>query len=362
MLSKLKNIFLYVLTGATVTTEVLLVAVAYSDRVNPVSHPVIACAGMVFPFILLFNVLLLITWAFLKWRKMWIPLLGFALSYPATRVYIPLHLSQEPPEGSIKLVSYNVACYSHDKKNQNPKSIILDYLRQQQADIVCLQEDINLGGGSNDSLLHLFPYNDTVHVSHSPSPIINALGIYTRFPIIRKERIPYESQANGSAAFFLQIGTDTVLVVNNHLESTRLTETDRQRYAEMIYGDMNRQDAKAETRMLLKKLSVAMEKRAVQAQAVHDYIDHHRQYPIIVCGDFNDTPISYVRRTIANGLTDCFVESGCGLGYSFTQKGFFIRIDQLMCSRHYRPYGCYIDNQIAASDHYPIVGWLARQE
>ena len=339
-----------------------MVLVAYSDRLNPVDHPVLACAGLVFPFFLIFNVMLLVTWVFLKWRKIWIPLLGFVLVYPAIRIYFPLHLYQDPPEGSIKVMSYNVASYYHNKKEQDPQKMIFDYLMQQRPDIACLQEDVNMKKEYQDSLAEFMPYYDTIHINRSSNPLINALGVHSRYPIIRKENITYETLANGSAAFYLKIGNDTVIVMNNHLESTHLSDSDRQRYTDMISGDMTSRDAQAETRMLVGKLGESMVKRAPQALAVHRYIEEHSNYPIIVCGDFNDTPISFVRRTIAKGLVDCYVESGRGPGFSYTQKGFFVRIDQMMCSRHYKPYKCFVDKSINASDHHPVVGWLQRIE
>jgi len=122
----------------------------------------------------------------------------------------------------------------------------------------------------------------------------------------------------------------------------------------MISGKMKRKEAKEESMMLIDKLGQASAKRAVGADAVHKYIEEHRQYPMIVCGDFNDNPISYSRRTIAKGLKDCFVETGKGLGLSFFQKGFFFRIDHIMCSDHFVPYNCKVDNKMDASDHYPI--------
>ena len=113
--------------------------------------------------------------------------------------------------------------------------------------------------------------------------------------------------------------------------------------------------------MLLGKVSKAMVKRSRQAEAVHHYIESHRRYPIIVCGDFNDTPISYVRRTIASGLTDCYVETGCGMGITFNQRGLSFRIDNIMCSSHFKPYGCYVDDEISVSDHNPVICWLEPQ-
>lgn len=356
-MSIIKNILLHVLMGATVTLTALMVLVGWSDRLNPVDHPILACAGMLYPFFLIANLVLLVVWIFVKWRRSWVSLAGLLLSYPATRTYIPLHLSSTPPQDCIKVISYNVDLYNLQECD-NPQVAIYSYLEQQNADIVCLQEDVSIKPDYLKEIAKIYPYNDTVHVTRPQLLSINAVGIHSRYPILKKERIWYESEANGSAAFFLQVEDDTVLVVNNHFETTHLNMADRERYRNMINGDMKRGEAHAETRMLLGKLSTAMVKRARQANAVHQYIERHRRYPIIVCGDFNDTPISYVRRTVAQGLTDCYVESGNGLGISYNQKGFYFRIDEIMCSDHFVPYNCHVDNKIKASDHFPIICWL----
>ena len=361
MLFKLKAIFLNVCLGASAAIGLLMVVVGYSDRIHPESHPTLACAGMIFPLLLAANVVALLLWVLFKWRKAWIQLAALLLAFPAIRVYLPLHLQGEPPEGSIKIISYNVACYGVKDHCDNPVDSIRRYLEQQDADIVCLQEDAPRRAANSICFEELYPYNDTVHVNRPGSPYINAIGVHTRYPILRKERLGYDAEANGSAAFYLLIDGDTVIVVNNHLESTHLTDNDRKEYTDIIYGDVDRRSASAGTRKLLGKVSAAMVKRSHQAELVHDYIVSHSQYPLIVCGDFNDTPISYVRRTVAKGLVDCYVESGCGLGFSYNRKGFFFRIDQLMCSHHFKPYNTYVDSHVAASDHYPVVGWLKRQ-
>ncbi|MDE6011388.1 MAG: AP endonuclease, partial [Prevotella sp.] len=72
-------------------------------------------------------------------------------------------------------------------------------------------------------------------------------------------------------------------------------------------------------------------------------------------------PISYTRCVVSQSLTDCFVESGCGLGLSFNQKGFNFRIDHIMCSQHFTPYNCTVDANMDASDHNPIICWLEKQ-
>lgn len=357
----IKHLLVNVFTGASATTALLMVAVAYSDRLHPADHPTLACAGMVFPFFLVANLIMLMLWFMISWRRSWIPLAGFLAAFPAIRIYFPLHFESELPQDCIKVLSYNVCGYAFPDVDEPPQKAIYDFLRKQDADIVCLQEDMIQDNSKVINYSALYPYNDTVHVSNPRLPLINSVGVHSRYPILRSERIDCDSRANGAAAFYLLVGHDTILLINSHLESTHLEASDRQRYHDMINGTMNREDAQAETRMLLGKLSVAMMKRAQQAEAVHHYIQSHSRYPVIVCGDFNDSPISYARRIVASGLTDCYVETGRGLGISYNQKGFYFRIDQLMCSRHFEPFNCHVDDKINASDHYPIIGWLRRK-
>ena len=37
-------------------------------------------------------------------------------------------------------------------------------------------------------------------------------------------------------------------------------------------------------------------------------------YPIIICGDFNDTPVSYAYQQLGDNMIDAFLESGNGIG------------------------------------------------
>ena len=79
---------------------------------------------------------------------------------------------------------------------------------------------------------------------------------------------------------------------------------------------------------------------------------------MIVCGDFNDTPLSYTHRVISNGLIDCFVETGNGPGVSYNRSKMYVRIDNILCTPDFKPYACKVDDSIKNSDHYPIMCWL----
>ena len=354
----IKKFIVSVLTIVALMVALLLLVVGYSDHVSPADHPLMGCVGMAMPIAIALNLGMLLLLLMICWRRAWIPLSAFVLAYVPIRTYIPLRFSSEPPAGCLKLVSYNVCTYGGNYRYDQALDTVTAYIMARQPDIVCIQEDVSAKFNPVEKWKDLMPYNDTVHVSPGIKEI-NVVGIHTRFPIVRKERIDYTAKANGSVAWFLLVEHDTVIVINNHLESTHLTKEQRQSYTDVVNGDTkDRKLVEEQAFDLIEKLTESMVLRAPQADIVHQYIEAHAPYPIIVCGDFNDTPISYARHTIAQGLTDCYAEAGCGLGLSYNQKGFHFRIDHIFCSQHFTPYKCVVDSEMDASDHYPMLCWL----
>ena len=346
------------IAGANVATVITMLLVGFSDRLNPADHPLLSTAGMAFPIFLLVNMAFLFFWLIFKWRMIWIPVVGFVCAYVPISIYMPINGKQEVPEGALKLVSYNVCTYGGNYKYENGFETVLKYLVEQKADIVCVQEDVDTWRRYvfREYQKH-WAYNDTMVIANNPQSF-NALGIHTRFPIIKRERIPYASVANGSAAWWLKVDGDTLIVVNNHFESCHLSSDDRAQYRQIIKGELPRDSMRSESKLLLIKLAEANAARSGQIRTVLRYVEEHSQYPIIVCGDFNDSPISYSRHTMGERLTDCFKETGRGIGLSYNQKAFSLRIDHIFCSQQLQPYNCKVDDKMDASDHYPILCWL----
>ena len=361
MLKKLKRFTLQMIAGASVATILLMLLVGYSDRLDPASYPRLANIGLTFPFFLIVNLGFLLFWLLFKKRWMLIPIAGLLVCYHPVRNYCPLNIPHsEATDSTLSLVCFNA--YNHQKlEDEVFRARVTDFLREQAADLVCLQE-FDLNKSERERMADLYPYRDTTRVVRGG----DMLTLLSRYPIIRKEHIPNVAhiltpEAHHSGAFYVAIGTDTVCVINIHLESTNLTVEERSDFKKMMKGDMQKEEAREESRKVVDRLAESTRVRAPQAESVAVYVDSllHSSASscrsVIVCGDFNDGPISYAHRTVGRNLVDCFRESGNGPAISYHANAFFVRIDHIFCSTDWTPSACHIERKIDFSDHFPLV-------
>lgn len=368
MLKQLKTATTRLVAGANIATIVVMLAVGYSDRVYPADHPTIACLGLGLPFLLLANLAFVILWAIFKKRMLLIPIIGYALCWQPMTTYMPWAIPSRIADDDVKVLSYNVECFGAKDLSDDDEIPVLDYIRNCNADIVCLQECSFLPGvrKSIERTMKMYEYRDTVELFKEGATSKNVLGIWSKHPIVSSRRIifPEGSTSAGTQVCRLLIDGDTVTVINNHLEYCHLDVEDREAYTVMLRGKMERDTMRLQSRLLIDRLGEAASIRCHQADSIAAIVRELKAKgePVILCGDFNDNPISYTHHTISEGLTDCYVSAGRGPGISYNRRGFFVRIDNIMCSEHFKPKRCFVDNNISASDHYPMVCWMQKRK
>lgn len=290
----------------------------------------------------------------------------FLAILPQFNSYLPLHRKQVLPEkGTIKVLSYNVMGFNNLQKDKNNQNRILNYIKSQNPDIVCLQEYAVSGNTKLvtqqdvDKALEGFKYKSIVRVGNKNS--YNKLACFSKYPILSYERIDYKSQFNGSIAYRIVVESDTILVVNNHFESNKITLEDKV-FVERLLQLEEQHDLIKETKGLLRKIVDASIIREKQAKAVVSYIDEAPERRVIVCGDFNDSPLSRTNKLFADiQLKSAFSTSGFGLGISYNQNMFYFRIDNILTNNNLKAYNCVVDNSIKDSDHYPIMCYIAKK-
>lgn len=344
----------YILLGGNVLVALLLMLSAYSPYFDPHTHPVWSCLGIFFPVLLIPNLLYLVFWLVAYRRYALFPVLVLLLCWGSIRTYFPINLfSDDAPEDAVKILSYNTRAFGLKARHTKEKSNdVLAYLQSCDADIICLQEYIwgnNLKKKDIDYALRDYKYRHYLPLGKG----LNGLGIYSRYLILSAIPIKYKSNRNGSVAYRVKVGKDTLLVINNHLESNKILKSDVETYQDMMDApDGNK--VFAGTRKLLHKMAEATAIRAAQADKLLEAVKEAKEKYVVVCGDFNDTPVSYTHRILHDELNDAFVESGNGLGLSYNQNRLYVRIDHILTSKNLKVHDCKVDDTTSASDHYPI--------
>lgn len=356
----LGNIAITAILAANIAFIIMLLGSAYSPWLHPTEHPVASCMGLAFPVFILANGCFLLFWLLIRcFKTALLPLAGYILCLPQLLLYIPVNPSSgKVPEDSFKLLSYNImGFYGEDKDNAES---IVDYLKASRADIICLQEYPADRTKQRDieNALKDYPYHRTDKVGTGGN---NRIACYSKLPILRAKRLDYKSDYNGSIMYELAWGKDTLTLISNHLESNKLTIADKEIYEDMLKAPQQAK-MKSGARLLIGKLAEASALRAPQADSIAKVIDQTKGRYTVVCGDFNDTPISYVHHTIGRNLNDAFGQSGCGLGISYNRNMFYFRIDHILTSKNLQTYRCTVDRSIKTSDHYPIWCHIARKK
>ena len=335
-----------ILLGVNVVTSLLLMLSGYSSYIHPVSHPIWACMGLTFGVFLLITLLFFLFWLVVYPRYTLCSILAIVVCWDPIQIFCPIHFSTgQAGEKSIKVLSYNTLAMG---SLSSDKYEVVNYLKESDADIICLQEFAFTHGLTKkkvDDLLNKYRYK---HYNAELN-----LACYSRFPILSSEKVNYKTLFNGSMAYRMKIYGDTVLVINNHLESNKLTGDDKAMYKNMVVHP-NKQIVKEGSKLLLTKIAEAGAMRAGQGEAIEEFVKKYKGLGVIVCGDFNDSPMSYVHRLLQEELTDAFYTAGNGLGFSYHLNGIYFRIDHIFVSPHYKVTLCKVDSSIKASDHYPI--------
>lgn len=344
----------YILLGINAVLALAFLFSAYSPYLNPQTYPIGSCAGLFFPLFLVLNLAFLLFWTVIYRKYALLPLLTLLIGWNSIRTYFPVNwFGSDAPEGAIKILSYNTRAFGERAPHAKEKpNAVLEYLQNSHADIICIQEYI-FGGKLKkkdiDYALRDYPYKHYYDLGKG----WNGLGCYSRYPILSAKPIEYKTNLNGSIAYYIKVKDDTLVVVNNHLESNKLLESDVEIYQDMV-NDPNRQNVSSGARVLLKKLAEASVIRSKQADALLETLKDLKGKKVVLCGDLNDSPISYTHHRLCEELKDAFVESGNGVGVSYNKNRLYFRIDHIFVSRNLSAYQCEVDNTISASDHYPI--------
>jgi endonuclease/exonuclease/phosphatase family metal-dependent hydrolase len=342
-----------------------LLLACLAPYVSPAVFWPLAFFGLAQPVFVLLNLIFLTWWIIRKRRQAFYSLAILLCSIPGDLKEFHVDFSGPVKSGNqFFVMSYNVKLFDlyNWTGNKQTRNKMFTMLKENPCGIVCLQEFFNQDSGAFrnlDSLKKLLQlpnahaeYTITLHKTDHWGVVT-----LTKYPIVNSGKIVFNNRNNNICIYTdMLINGDTVRVYNMHLQSISFGYADYKFIDQVASGE--EADSEVESsKNILRRMKRAYIKRARQAESIAEHIAAC-PYPVIVCGDFNDTPVSYSYKTISEGLEDAFLEKGSGFGKSFVNPLPVPRIDYILHSPKFRAIDFEIIREKNLSDHYPVVAKL----
>lgn len=349
----IKKIVFYLNLVAALSLLVAYLAV----HISPEKFTLPAFFGLAYPYILLLNILFILFWAVKLRKEVLISLVVIIIGINHLNNYIQFR-GDDNSDYTYSLLSYNLRLFNHYQGNEGSEKKVIEMINEKQPEIICLQEFYSEGGlvDIKRRFTSNLDGNYNLHLKSINRSGRRFYGIVTisSFPVINRGDIIHPNSSSLSIFTDIVIGSDTVRVYNNHLQSFRLRRIENS-FIQEISG-VYQSDIMKEFRSLSSTLKQGFVRRSIQAKVLREHIEKS-PFPVIVCGDFNDTPVSYSYRKIRKNLKDAFVEEGSGAGFTYRDKYPPNRIDYILYDPEINCSGFKID-RVKYSDHYPISAYF----
>ncbi len=363
-MNKFKKIFLGLAKFSNVIFAVLLLLASLAPFINPEKFWPVAILGLVFPFLLIVNILFILFWFFVKRKWSFVSAIVFLIALPQFFNTVAFHpgnkFNYQKKEGQLRILSWNVglmnytALDSNEAIRENQK--ILDEIKKSDADVVCLEEFFSAvipGNHYNilDSIsrtLH-YPYQYfSYDFPKFEGNFYSGNVIYSKYPIIDTAKHDFPKPFGGSLLQAkILFDKDTINIFTTRMQMMLF----HQEEYEALYKIKHLKDKDLSgSKDLVSKLKYGYQQRSLTLDIIHTQIKN-AQGPVFFMGDLNDVPTSFSYRTVKQNMNDAWLQKGFGLGRTYNQLSPTLRIDYLFYSKQIKIQQ-YKQIKSSGSDHY----------
>lgn len=363
---KKNNYILNFFLQANIISAICLFFSYCAHFVNPNNFIYISFFGLGFYLFLSINIAFVIFWLFFRKSNMLISLFVILLCWNRITANIQFNKSKIPENSKelLKVMTYNIRFfnYYHWENLSNIKTTdnILNLISNESPDIICFQEFFS----DNSKYFNLKKINSKYPAakfhyikSYWNNKDFFSMAIFSKYKIINSNNIFVSDKIRNFCIYSdILYKKDTIRIINIHLQSIRLDTSDYN-FLTKIKDKTNENKYLIQgSKKLIWKLKAGFQKRARESEII-SLVIKNSPYPVIVCGDFNDTPASYAYNKISKNLSDSYIEKGYGIPKTCLKNFLFSRIDYILFSNYFKSvYYKVIKKKY--SDHYPVITYL----
>lgn len=351
------GIIKFILRIVTIIAFIMMGLMVIIKYIEPSTMPLVSALSHFAPIIIITNGFLLVFWI-IMWDKISIvAAIVFIACSGTISLYYQVGIKKDPntQKSDIKIMTYNVGVF---ERSENAVDSIVDVINKYNPDIVCLQEfrttkEYDLSYINSKLPRMRYRYIRYLTVTNKDSRKYGSgMAIYSKYRLINGQSERFEGSSNGYISADVIMRKDTFKIINMHLQSSSINPND-------VYDAIAIED-KQKTIGLVKMLSSSSIKRAEQAHKIAEEVKLS-PYPVILCGDLNDTPASYTYRIAKGDFKDAFVERGEGLAYTYNGMLSLLRIDAVFVDDNRFKVLKYYSDPLRYSDHNPVIVELEKK-
>jgi endonuclease/exonuclease/phosphatase family metal-dependent hydrolase len=365
----MRKVIIAIFLVASIVLALVLLLSHLSAKVDLQFLPEFKVLGLLYPYLLFANLAFIILALFFKPLLAILPLVAILGTLPKPLEIYAYNKDEVRVTGNsneIKLLSYNVRLFNKYswKDSLKTRDSIVSFLSRQNADVYLLQEFYHGQKGENTQNYHLVPkrlnatntYFEYQETKGDKPNYFFGLSTLSKHPIVKSGVVvPGSDQQNSKAnATFsdIKIRNKIIRIYNVHLRSLGFNNRDYE-FLKDVSKKPNNENIEG-GKSILKKLILATERRT---QEVDELLLHMSEspYPMIIAGDFNETPFTFNTQQVSELMKDAFLESGNGFGLTYEGFGTIpsMRIDYIYGS-HSVQFKNFRTHSVSFSDHRPI--------
>ncbi len=343
------NIILKYLNYLVIAGLLLAYAAPY---INPSIFWPAAFFGLFHPVFLFLNLLFLIYWLIVKKLRFVFNLAALVLGISSINKLVTFGAETSPVrEGKLKVVSFNAKLFGiYEDANFFDK--FLTEIAEKNPDVLCIQEFYNLDVNGSTAIKEIkkstglrYHYLRTLKRKSGKSRY--GIIVFSKNKIVDYGDFDFGYNSVNLCLYAdIKVDSKIIRIYNIHLQSLKLARTD---YALLKKIGEDTESTIQVSKNIYERLKTAFIKRGEQAILVKENMKACHK-PIILCGDFNDTPQSFAYNTLSENMKDCFMESGNGIGGTYTGPLPTLRIDYIFHDTSMVSYN-YLASKSFSSDH-----------
>ena len=315
---------------------------------SPKLFPILSVLTLVMPLFFILNGLFFIYWLFQFKKRMILSGIVLLIGITFINKFYKFSAKVYPEdEKDFVVMSYNVRLFNLFKwiDKDDVAGAVLEFINEKNPDILCIQEF------SSSATIDLKVYRHK-YILMAGNQIKTGQAIFSKFPIIDQGHIVFPNSNNNVIYADIKKGKDIIRVYNMHLQSIKISpDVDE-------INDNIEVINKSKSQMLYRRISKAFTQQQQQAEIFKAH-ESRCEYPVIICGDMNNSAYSYVYRNIKGKLQDCFEEAGKGFGQTYQFKYYPTRIDYIFADEKMTVKEFQSFPEMKDSDHYPIMTKLS---